>query len=190
MTEVQQHDLTELDISKVQFDPKNPNQMTDLQQDGLGLSMKSRTGMWEHPVIQRHELDAKGKIIKRNKNLIANGEHRIKELIKAGNKTVKCVYVDMTEGERIMIRQMGNKMGGQHDRIMDADELRLLEKLGLDKDFQQMLAISESEFQRDIEIAKEIEDVPSQNKRVEFIADANVVHRCIVPDCNHGMESL
>lgn len=177
-----QHELTEIDITLLKFDKNNPNEMTEEEENGLFESMKS-FGYDEFVLVQRNLLDEKtGDIKKKTVNLIANGEHRVKQLLKDGHLTVKCVYRDMKESERLMLRQTHNKIKGIHDIVKDALELEKLKAFGVSSQLQLMLAMSQAQYENLIKLADQI--IPVTNEPITF--DVTIKHRCIVPDCDHG----
>lgn len=172
-------ELTFLKYTDLVFDKKNPNKMTETQMDGIVAAMKHQ-GMNEALIVMRHELDKKGKIIKKFRNKIANGEHRaIAWCERLKNKTVPCFYYDMTEGMRLLIRQTHNKNHGLHDAEMDSAEFKLMKKLGLEKLLKIQTTMSDEEFDKIINWGK---DKALENTKVEF----EITHSCGVPGCSHG----
>jgi len=143
---IEQLHLTEMKLKDVNFDPDNPNRLTDVEEKSLTNSME-RFGYDEFAIVQRHELNDKGKIVKKFKNLVANGEHRIKKLIEDGHEKGFVVYRDMTEVERRLLRQVHNKLGGQHDPVLDKKEIELLKKLDLLGDLSDLIAISTKDLE-------------------------------------------
>lgn len=165
-------------VDDLVFDKKNPNKMTETQLQGLMKSIKYQ-GMNEAIIVMRHELDKKGKIKKKFRNLLANGEHRAEACQKLGHKTIPTLYYDMTEGMRLLIRQSHNKGHGLHDSELDSVEFQMMKKLGLEKLLKEQASISDEEFDKIMTWGK---DKAEGNQSVEF----DISHHCSYPGCNHG----
>ena len=144
--QIVQQKLTRVLASSLVFDPDNPNVMTASEEEALVISMH-RFGYDEFIQVQRHEIDEKGKIITKFKNMVANGEHRAKKLIADGHKYILCVYRDMTEAERLLMRQTHNKLGGTHDAVKDKKELERLREMGMIGDLSDLIAISTNDLE-------------------------------------------
>lgn len=177
-----EHDieLIFLDLSILNYDKKNPNKMTEAQMEGLVKSVKENK-MIQPIIVQRHELDSNGKVIKEFKNLIANGEHRAEACEKAGFKTIPAFYFDMTEAQRILYRQVGNKLSGSHDMELDSVEFAKMRKLGIEDIFKDMTSMSDAEFDKIIRWGKEVAE---SNESIDV--NFEVTHKCSYPGCTHG----
>lgn len=106
------HDEKLIPITDVQLDPTNPNQMTDIQMDGLSESLKM-FGFVE-PIIVNQD------------NMLVDGEHRYTAWMRLGHTTIKAIKLDLTGAELKLLRQAKNKLKGQHDIVKDMDELQAL----------------------------------------------------------------
>jgi energy-coupling factor transporter ATP-binding protein EcfA2/GNAT superfamily N-acetyltransferase len=101
--------LTELvDVGSLRVDGKNPNRMGARQFEALKKSIK-RWG-FVVPIITNRDL------------LVADGEHRLDAAKGLGLKQVSVVRLPVDEVDRRMIRQVMNKIRGEHDLFMDAEE--------------------------------------------------------------------
>lgn len=108
--EVKNHELTTIDISLIKFDESNPNKLTDKQMDGLRQSML--TYGYLTPVI-----------IDQN-NVVADGEHRLLVYKQLGYNNIPVFKVDLqTDTDRKILRQVMNKLHGEHDKQLDSNEL-------------------------------------------------------------------
>ena len=109
MTAIDLIPATELvDVDKLQIDQNNPNVMGVRQFEALKKSIK-RWG-FVVPIITNREL------------LIADGEHRLRAAKELGMKLVAVVRLPVDEVDRRMIRQVMNKIRGEHDVFLDAEE--------------------------------------------------------------------
>ncbi len=54
--------------------------------------------------------------------LVADGEHRLRAAKELGMKRVSVVRLPLGEVDRRMIRQVMNKLRGEHDLFLDAEE--------------------------------------------------------------------
>lgn len=100
---------TELvDVGQLKVDGKNPNRMGARQFEALKKSIK-RWG-FVVPIITNRDL------------LVADGEHRLDAAKDLGLRQVSVVRLPVDEVDRRMIRQVMNKIRGEHDLFMDAEE--------------------------------------------------------------------
>ena len=106
------HDEKLIPITDVQLDPTNPNQMTDIQMDGLTESLRM-FGFVEPIIINQN-------------NILVDGEHRYTAWMRLGNNHIKAIKLDLTGAELKLLRQAKNKLKGQHDIVKDMDELQAL----------------------------------------------------------------
>ena len=101
-----------LPVDQLKADGKNPNKMTEKGFNALKENFK-RYGFLV-PIIT-------------NKNLlIADGEHRWKAARELGMKEVPVVVLDVDEVDRRMLRQILNKLKGQHEPEADLEEYQFL----------------------------------------------------------------
>jgi len=106
------HEEKLVPISDIIMDDTNPNQMTDIQMEGLMKSLE--TFGFVEPIIVNQN------------NILADGEHRYLAWMKLGHDKIKAIKLEMTEAERKLLRQAKNKLRGQHDIIKDTDDLQNL----------------------------------------------------------------
>ena len=109
MTETDLIPPTELvDVDSLRIDQHNPNVMGARQFEALKKSIKR----WGFVVP----------IVTNRKFVIADGEHRLKAAKDLGMKQVAVVRLPVDEVDRRMIRQVMNKIRGEHDVFLDAEE--------------------------------------------------------------------
>ena len=145
-------------ISKILFDENNPNKMTDAQMAGLEKFMKKRGFAVE--VWLNEQSDGNYTVI--------DGEHRIRVLIKNGIKYVHAKIFKVPYTEHRMMRQIANKLSGEHDKKQDALEFKeIFDKKQLEN-FAEFLGEPIEEFEKileknfDITFAKpETEEIPA-----------------------------
>jgi len=97
------------------FDEKNPNEMSDEQDESLGKSMGHFGYLGDLIVVQPKD--------KSGKQLVHHGEHRIRKLVQAGNGWAWGFAKKMTILEHKAYRQAMNKLHGSHDPDKDRAEL-------------------------------------------------------------------
>lgn len=97
-----------VDVDALRVDGQNPNVQSARQFKALKESIK-RYG-FAVPIITNRDL------------LVADGEHRLKAAKELGFKQVSVVRLPVDEVDRRLIRQVMNKLRGEHDLFMDAEE--------------------------------------------------------------------
>lgn len=97
-----------VDVGLLRVDGKNPNRMGVRQFEALKKSIK-RWG-FVVPVVTNRDL------------LVADGEHRLDAAKSLGMKQVSVIRLPVDEVDRRMIRQVINKIRGEHDLFLDAEE--------------------------------------------------------------------
>jgi len=177
--------ITYMPIESLKFDELNPNKMTEAEQDALVASIDYLD--FDVPVnVQRHELEETTRKIKtRNKNMIADGEHRVIAMKRLGETQVPCILKDMTEKDRIFLRQFHNNIRGTHDPILESEEFKQIVKMGAEAEFIKIRGISDLEFQKIIQAEQTA--IPIDNTDVNI--PSTVAHQCVVAGCNHGKET-
>jgi len=99
-------ELVSVDLLKI--DGVNPNVLSPRHFEALKKSIQ-RYG-FVVPIITNRDL------------LVADGEHRLKAAKALGMKQVRVVRLPVDEVDRRLIRQVMNKLRGEHDLFMDAEE--------------------------------------------------------------------
>ena len=96
------------DVDALKVDNSNPNVLSSRRFEALKKSIQ-RFG-FVVPIITNRDL------------LVADGEHRLKAAKALGMKQVSVVRLPVDEVDRRLIRQVMNKLRGEHDLFMDAEE--------------------------------------------------------------------
>ena len=95
-------------VEALKIDNENPNRLSPRRFEALKKSIQ-RFG-FVVPIITNRNL------------LVADGEHRLKAAKALGMKHVSVVRLPVDEVDRRLIRQVMNKIRGEHDLFLDAEE--------------------------------------------------------------------
>jgi ParB-like chromosome segregation protein Spo0J len=121
-----------LPISNLRVDGKNPNVMSKPKLEALKENMK-RFGFLV-PIIANRDL------------LIADGEHRLLAARELEMTEVPVIRLNVGEVDRRILRQVLNKLRGEHDFFMDAEEFKFLEINNSLDDISSLLAIDKDDL--------------------------------------------
>ena len=97
-----------VDVELLRVDGQNPNVQSRRQFKALKESIK-RYG-FVVPIVTNRDL------------LVADGEHRLKAAKELGMKQVSVVRLPVDDVDRRLLRQVMNKIRGEHDLFLDAEE--------------------------------------------------------------------
>lgn len=118
-------------ISDLKTDGKNPNRMTVKQLAALSENIK-RYGFLV-PVITNEDL------------LVADGEQRINAAQDLGMEKVPVIVLPMKEVDRLIIRQVMNKLRGEHEEAADYEEFKRIMDMGGFDEFASLMALTGKE---------------------------------------------
>lgn len=121
-----------IDISKLQLDNQNPNKMKKNQLKALKESILK----WGFivPIITNRDL------------LVADGEQRLTAAKELGMKEVPVIRLGVEDVDRRLLRQVLNKLKGQHIPELDQEEfLRIIEAGGED-DLRRFLVANDKQI--------------------------------------------
>jgi len=148
-------------LSKIVFDDNNPNVMSKETNEAL-----------EHVVTKYgYAVDPWLNKLKNGKYLVIDGKHRIKLLMKKGIKSVMAKIFEVSYVEVQMLRQVANKLRGEHDKAKDAEEFKAIFEGRLLEEFAAMLGQPVEDFQRilekkfDMDFGIEEEEIPEKPKK-------------------------
>ncbi len=153
-------------IDDLKVDGKNPNRMTPAQERALDESIKKYGFIV--PIITNKDL------------LIADGEQKWLRAKALGMKEVPVIRLPLEEVDRRILRQVLNKLRGEHDVKLDLEEYdRILKETtledfsnisGLDKQYLQDLLDSRNELPEEyLELQRARDDlVQESNKIIKF----------------------
>jgi len=97
-----------VDVERLRVDGDNPNRLSVRRFEALKKSIR-RWG-FVVPVITNKDL------------LVADGEHRLRAAKELGMKRVSVVRLPVDDVDRRLLRQVMNKLRGEHDLYLDAEE--------------------------------------------------------------------
>ena len=120
-------------VADIKFDPDNPNRMTDEQVDALRESLR-RFGQLKPPVVDQD-------------GVVCDGEHQVRAHIAEGTEEIKVIRVRADKNERRLIRQVMNKLHGDHVISKDVAEYSALVEAGMKDDLKTLLAISDRQIE-------------------------------------------
>jgi DNA modification methylase len=134
---VQEINISKVPVKKITFDETNPNILTDEQMKSLKKTME-KFGFLA-PVILNKDLQ------------VIDGEHRVRIYQELGKKTIQAYVIDVNTINKKMLRQLMNKLRGEHDKQKDAEEFKLIFEAGKLNEFSELLATQAEEFQTVLE---------------------------------------
>lgn len=111
---VSEFELKKVPISSIKFDKTNPNQMSDEQMSSLKLAM-SKFG-YLSPVILNKDFT------------VIDGEHRVRVYQELDKKEIPAYVLDIDKLDGKLLRQVMNKIHGEHIIEKDVSELEILFK--------------------------------------------------------------
>lgn len=121
-----------VETSSLKSDGKNPNVMSQNRFDALKASLKKYG--WLAPIITNEDL------------LIADGEHRWKAAQELGMEKVKIIRLPVKDVDRRLLRQVLNKVRGEHDSLLDREEFRIIFGEQREDDLRELLGLSNREY--------------------------------------------
>ena len=157
-------------VSDIKFDKTNPNELSNEQEKALELTME-KFGFLA-PVILNKKLS------------VIDGEHRVKVYKKLGKKKIPAYIIDVDKIDLKILRQLMNKLRGDHNKEKDHDEYKLIFEANKMDVFSELLGKPLEKFESILN--NSIEEVPEANSKIS-VSD-EIFHRCIVGDCEHGQK--
>jgi len=139
-------------VEALKIDNENPNRLSPRRFEALKKSIQ-RFG-FVVPIITNRNL------------LVADGEHRLKAAKALGMKQVSVVRLPVDEVDRRLIRQVMNKIRGEHDLFLDAEEYYRI----VSEDQRDLLRslLNESDVRIDnlLKLREPVEDNEDELKRI------------------------
>lgn len=131
----------DIPFSKIRFDERNPNVLSNEKNNALYHTVEKygfAVDPWLNDTGDGYYL-------------VIDGEHRIKMLIEKGIKSVRCKIFKVSYVDVQILRQVANKLRGEHDKTKDADEFKsIFDNKKLDE-FAKMLGEPIESFQSILE---------------------------------------
>jgi ParB-like chromosome segregation protein Spo0J len=132
LVEIPKTEIVPLD--KLKVDGQNPNKMTEQQLRALTASVL-RWGFIV-PIITNKDC------------VIADGEQRYTVARQVGMAEIPVIHLDVDDVDRRLIRQVMNKLRGEHELVADAMEFERIIQEGHEKDLKALLALSDNQVDR------------------------------------------
>ena len=183
---VEEINISKIAVKKITFDETNPNVLTKEQMKSLKLVME-KFGFLA-PVILNKDLQ------------VVDGEHRVRVYQELGKKTIPAYVIDVNTINKKMLRQLMNKLRGEHDKQKDAEEFKLIFEAGKLNEFSSLLATQTEDFQTILEKKFDIgfekaeeQEVPGPPEKPKSkVGDIYQLgkHRIICGDCSGDMSKL
>lgn len=172
-----------VDVGKLKVDGENPNVMTEKQLARLKTSIQ-RYGFIV-PIITNRDL------------LVADGEQRLTAARELKLAQVPVVRLDVEDVDRRLLRQVLNKLRGEHDLIADAYEFEKIISAGREEDLKRFLDLSDAQLERYLVEIHEPKRVPPPKPLEEVETDIEVGDRfklgeseLFCGDCVEAMKTL
>ena len=122
-----------VNLSELKVDGNNPNVMSPQQHERLATSIKKYGFIV--PIITNKDL------------LIADGEQRLTVAKSLNMSQVPVIRLPVEDVDRRLLRQVLNKLRGEHEPLLDADEFEKIITLGKEDDLKYLLALDDVKLQ-------------------------------------------
>jgi ParB-like chromosome segregation protein Spo0J len=123
-----------VDVNRLRVDGENPNRMGVKQIEALKTSIQ-RWGFIV-PIIANREW------------LVADGEQRLTVARELGMKQVSVIRLPVEDVDRRLLRQVLNKLRGEHELLADAYEFQRVIESGYEDDLKYLLDLSDTTLER------------------------------------------
>ena len=161
-----------MDVESLRVDGENPNRMSEAHLENLMESI-TRWGFIV-PIITNRDL------------LISDGEQRLTAARRLGMTRVPVVRLPVDDVDRRLLRQVMNKLRGEHVYDLDAREYQRIAEAGGDEDLKRLISLSDEEMKRYLSSLKE-DDVKLQDLDEEEEPEGERYARC--PRCGYEFNS-
>ena len=158
LAEVQIPTVELVDVARLKTDGQNPNKMSEKQHKALRESIVKYGFIV--PVITNKDL------------LIADGEQRWLEAKALGMKQVQVIKLPVEDVDRRLLRQVLNKLKGEHEPKADAEEFQRIINAGREEDLKRLLMLSDQTLDRSL---KRLQD---EERGMTFKSTWEVVVEC------------
>jgi ParB-like chromosome segregation protein Spo0J len=137
-------------VSKVEKEIEIPMseraRLEDLRFDGCNPNKLSREGMERLKASIRKWGDIVP-IVTNKDLLVADGEQRALAMKELGMTECSVVRLPVEDVDRRLLRQVLNKLRGEHLRELDAEEFRIIVDAGAEEDLKYLLGLSDEKLQ-------------------------------------------
>jgi len=159
---VKELSLQKINVTKIKFDKTNPNKMTDKQMEGLKATMEKYGYLT--PVILNKDFT------------VIDGEHRARIYKDLGKKTIQAYVLDIKKVDAKVLRQVMNKLKGEHNFEKDTLEFELIKNAGELKTLAELLAQPERVFNTQINLEEDFKG--TEVKVVDELATDSECPKC------------
>ena len=126
--------LQNITVNDIKFDETNPNVLTPEQMVALKDTIK-KFGFLS-PVILNKKLE------------VIDGEHRVTVYKDLKRQTIPAYVIDVDTIDKKILRQLMNKLRGEHDPLKDKEEFKMINDAGRLNDFTNLLALNIADFDK------------------------------------------
>jgi len=126
--------LQNIIVNDIKFDETNPNVLTPEQMVALKDTIK-KFGFLA-PVILNKKLE------------VIDGEHRVTVYKDLKKETIPAYVIDVDTIDKKILRQLMNKLRGEHDPLKDMEEFKMINDAGRLNDFTNLLAVNIADFDK------------------------------------------
>ena len=145
--------LQNITVNDIKFDDTNPNILTPEQMIALKETIK-KFGFLA-PVILNKKLE------------VIDGEHRVTVYKELKKETIPAYVIDVDTIDKKILRQLMNKLRGEHDPFKDKEEFKMIHEAGRLNDFTNLLAVNITDFDKVINPPMDI-DENRKSEKVEI----------------------
>lgn len=149
---VQELEIKKIPLSLIKFDETNPNELSNDQMQSLKLTMEKFGYL--APVILNKDF------------IIVDGEHRVRIYQELGKQEIQAYVIDVDQIDLKILRQLMNKLRGEHDKQKDALEFKSIFEANKLDEFSKLLATPKENFEQilakkfNIDFVNENEPIP------------------------------
>lgn len=153
---VEELEVKKIPIELIKFDETNPNELSKDQMESLKLTMEKFGYL--APVILNKDFT------------VIDGEHRVRIYQDLGKKEIQAYVIDVDTIDLKILRQLMNKLRGEHDKQKDSIEFKSIYDSGRLDEFAKLLAQPRENFEAilskkfDIDFIQEKEDIPELSR--------------------------
>ena len=143
-------------LSDLKFDGCNPNKLNKEGMERLKASIKKYGDIM--PIVANKDL------------LVADGEQRATAMKELGMVECSVIRLDVEDVDRRLLRQVLNKLRGEHSFELDADEFQRIIDAGREKDLKYMLDLSDEKLEKYIN--------EQEPESMDYVQSFEVIIKC------------
>lgn len=153
---IEELEVKKVPISLIKFDQTNPNELSKEQMQALKLTMEKYGYL--APIILNKDFT------------VVDGEHRVRIYQDLGKQEIQAYVIDVDQIDLKILRQLMNKLRGEHDKQKDANEFKSIFEAGRLDEFSKLLATPAEAFQTilekrfNIDFVKEEQPIPEKRE--------------------------